>query len=240
MEILKKILCLSLLFVLASCSLFKPAPLPDTSFLMFNGKLEPKPERIDFQGIYLPDQERYHQLTKVNNKIYVARIEDDDIEDQYLAEELSHKNFVEKEQELREISEYFRERLRLAFQEYPDRKINYAEKAVEKTFILKVAVVELKPTNRVINFLGTVAGFFVPGGGTFRFFASGSVAIEGKIVDAESGDVLMEFKDRKKDKNSPFTIRDYQSYAHARASIDDWADELAELINTDCDHKVEQ
>ena len=54
-----------------------------------------------------------------------------------------------------------------------------------------------------------------------------------------TGAEIFEFKDRESDKNSAFTVKDFQRFAHARVAIDDWADQFAELITTNIEHQVE-
>lgn len=84
----------------------------------------------------------------------------------------------------------------------------------------------------------TVAGVFIPGTGIIRLFGSGSIAIEGMVIDGKTGELLAAFRDREADKSAPISVRDYQMYAHIRRTMDDWADQLAELAGTVPTHQV--
>jgi|GEM_PF-5704883 len=50
----------------------------------------------------------------------------------------------------------------------------------------------------------------------------------------------MAFKDRQIDKFLPFSLRDFQHYAHLRRSIDEWAEQVAELMATRSGHKCRE
>ena len=108
-----------------------------------------------------------------------------------------------------------------------------------KTLSLELAVVELHPTNVAVNVVGTAAGAVVPGANFVGSVISrGGIAVEGKLRNAETGELLMEFTDREHDKTSLFSFRDYSPYAHARRSADDWAKELEALSRTPRTQKV--
>jgi hypothetical protein len=103
---------------------------------------------------------------------------------------------------------------------------------------LEIAITEISPNVPEVSAVATVAGFFLPGSGVIRLFGSGSIAIEGILRDGKTGDLLAEFRDREADKSAPISVRDYQMYAHIRRTLDDWADQLAELAGTVSSHQV--
>jgi hypothetical protein len=78
----------------------------------------------------------------------------------------------------------------------------------------------------------------MPGTGIIRLFGSDSIAIEGMVRDGRIGELLAAFRDREADKSAPISVRDYQMYAHIRRTLDDWADQLAELAGTVPTHQV--
>lgn len=81
--------------------------------------------------------------------------------------------------------------------------------------------------------------FFVPGGGLIKVAGKGSVAIEGAVRDADTGEILFEFRDREGDKAAPFTVKDFQRFAHAQVAFDEWAKQLVELLATPVTHMVD-
>ena len=65
----------------------------------------------------------------------------------------------------------------------------------------------------------------------------GNCAIEGKLRDSTTGELLLAFADNEQDKFG-ISLRDFSSYGHARASVKDWARQFAELMRTPASHKV--
>jgi len=131
--------------------------------------------------------------------------------------------------ELSEVARYMRERFRNAIIYHASHPLKVVDQPGERTLVLEMALVELVPTNAVVNTVGTVLGVFVPGGGLLKLPAKGSVAFEARLKDAASGEVLAAFKDRERDKSAPFSVKDIQQYAHIRESIDEWAEQFARL-----------
>ena len=97
---------------------------------------------------------------------------------------------------------------------------------------------EVIPTGTAATAIGTVGGFLLPGSGILASLARGTVAMEGRVRDAETGEVLFEFKDRSSDRVSLFSIKDYQEYGHIRAVISRWADEYARLQAQNFEGKI--
>ena len=79
----------------------------------------------------------------------------------------------------------------------------------------------------------------MPGGGAVALPASGSVAIEGRIRDAQSGEVIFAFADRESDKAAAVSAADLTWHYHAKEIADDWARQFVELSDTGPEHKVE-
>ena len=108
-----------------------------------------------------------------------------------------------------------------------------------RTLVLEVALTQLQPTNVPINVVATGAGAVVPGASFVgSIFSRGHIAVEGKLRNGETGELLEEFTDREHDKASLFSFRDYSPYAHARRAADDWAKELAAMSQTPRNQKV--
>jgi hypothetical protein len=118
------------------------------------------------------------------------------------------------------------------------RKFTVQDQPTDDTLVLEIAVTEISPNVPEVSAVASIAGFFFPGSGIIRIFGSGSIAIEGILRDGKTGDLLAEFRDREADKSAPISVRDYQMYAHIRRSLDDWADQLAELAGTMSTHQV--
>ncbi len=111
--------------------------------------------------------------------------------------------------------------------------------AGHKTLTLELALVELRPTNVPINVVSTGASVVVPGANFVgSIFSKGGIAIEGKLRNGETGELLEEFSDREQDKTSLFSFRDYTQYAHGRRAADDWSREIEKMSRTPRDQKI--
>ena len=108
----------------------------------------------------------------------------------------------------------------------------------KNTMILELALVELVPTKAFIHAVANFIGFLIPGAQTIGLTGSGSVAIEGRIRDADTGKVIFKFADRQQDKTSIVSIKDITWHGHAEEIIDDWAREFVELYDTPPTHIV--
>ena len=241
--IMRRLIFISLLLAtlasLSACSVLKASPAPDTGFLPNPERLSEMRERAPFHASWFLMDGRYAALKENYTKIHVRPIETGYLRDQYRKADLPDGYRTQRIEELTEVARFLEGSLKLSLEQYPDAKLEVVDQPGPGVFVLELARAELTPTDPTINTIGTAAGFFVPGGGLIKRVGQGSIAIEGIVRDGETGEVLEQFRDREADKSSAFSVKDFQQYAHARESIVDWAEQLAELANTPLDHKVE-
>lgn len=233
-----------------ACSVFKARPAEDSGFLPYPELLKPMPERAPFNAVYVPDPKRLEELRMKYQSISVLPINSLPAETMIRAWNLPPGVEESRIADLRELSGYFHTRLETAFSEYDGdglsaegipivvRRFTVRDEPTDETLVLEIAITEISPNVPEVSAVATVAGFFFPGSGIIRVFGSGSIAIEGILRDGKTGDLLAEFRDREADKSAPISVRDYQMYAHIRRSLDDWADQLAELAGTMSTHQV--
>jgi hypothetical protein len=148
---------------------------------------------------------------------------------------------IEKHREdIEEMAQYLRERFVRELEKWPKSEIKVLDYNPQSsdTVVLELAIVELVPTASAQNAAASVAGLFVPGGGLLGIGASGSIAIEGRITDSATGEILVEFADRAKDKAAPVDLAGFKWYSRSKENIDDWAKQFAELAHTPPGHKV--
>lgn len=247
--------CGALMFSILCCgcavtNLFKAGEAPDSGFLPNAKALNKMPERSPFNRSWVvADTARYDQLKLKYGKVFIAPINLELLKKQIDSGSGSEKSKQIRFEEIKELSNYFDARLKLDLKGYKSRPITVIpgtaipntaipDKQLE-AFSLELALVEVKPTNPAVNVLGTAAGVFVPGGGLIKTFGTGSIAFEGAIKDAGSGELFEQFKDRESDKQSPFTIKDFERYAHLRVIIDDWSKQIVETLVNPSNHKVD-
>ena len=141
----------------------------------------------------------------------------------------------------RELARFTRNAFLNAFRQDPKRRFEIALRPGVGVAVLDLAIVELVPSKSVIGALGLVAPFVrAPAVAVGSKVAGGNpcVAIEGRLRDSVTGEVLAMFADREE---PPFRIIDAKAvtwYGDAQDSIETWAKQLVELGNTSSAHKV--
>ena len=239
----KLLLCslvIIILMLFPGCALLSVDEIPSTVFLAHSAQLKRTPERISWQGLWFNDQQRLLELVKRYGKIALLPVETT-----YAAGNLYRQ--IKDDQirrvrldELNQVAKFMRENFKIAIEDYHGgHLLRIIDEPEKDALVLRLAIVEIKPTNFAANAVGTVAGLLLPGAGLLKLIGRGSIAFEGVLCDGGSGEVLMEFKDRQTDKHAPFSVKDFQEYAHIRTRINNWAGQFAELLATSPDHKVE-
>jgi hypothetical protein len=124
----------------------------------------------------------------------------------------------------RELGLYLQSRVFDAFEGDPNKRLKPMAFASgepgPQTLILEMAIVELVPTQPVLNMLG----------GPTRL-GKGTVAIEGRFRDGLSDNVVAMFADRETAKRSVVNVADLTWYSHARKIVDEWAQQLVAITN---------
>ena len=106
---------------------------------------------------------------------------------------------------------------------------------------LEIAIIELNPTSPTGNAVKTAAKFVVgPLAGLGGIFTKGNVAIEGKIRNSATKELIFQFADNEADKMTLYTLRDFQPYGHAAIAVKEWAAQVEEFTRTVPDHQVEE
>jgi Protein of unknown function (DUF3313) len=195
-------------------------------------------ERSPFDWTWFADKDDFYRRKSSYRSLLIAPVTIAPSVVSLLKLSLPPKIFNEKVEELNEMARYMTEHLKMSVNNYPHHPLALVDTVGPDTLYLEMALTEVAATNVTINSIGSVAGFFVPGGGALKALASGRVAMEGRVSDALTQELFVEFADYRSDKRSLFSLRDFQRYAHVRVTISDWCDEMAELAATDYSHKV--
>ncbi len=145
------------------------------------------------------------------------------------------------EQSARELAAFTRRAFLDAFRDDPHRRFPVVSQPAPGVAVLELAIVELVPSHAILGALGLVAPFArapivavgskVAGRGT-------SVAIEGRLRDSMTGEVLMMFADREEPPFRIISVKAITWYGDAEDSIEVWAQQLVELANTPPSHTV--
>lgn len=99
------------------------------------------------------------------------------------------------------------------------------------TLTVEMAITELVPAKAYWNAAATAAGFVVPGAGLLGAAGSGSVTIEGRLRDGNTGAVIATFRSQMKDKMAVINANSYSWYGGSQANLDEMAAKTAQLLN---------
>lgn|GEM_PF-2297169 len=134
----------------------------------------------------------------------------------------------------------------------PGTNLKLVENRNRAMLILQPALIQLVPTSVVTNSVADTLGLIIPGskavaetvsvgvqagGGTL---AAGTVAMEFKIIDGKSGQVLAEAKDRENDSASILpNYRDFEEFGWTEQTIENWSAQFVQVFSTDASTKVD-
>jgi hypothetical protein len=230
----RRAVCLLLLALLSGCSHLKAEPAEDAGFLESPERMATA-EHINARWV----SEEY-----VAGKAGYTRIVVRPVSIDYLKKtaDWTHVEILSEEQirkDARELADYMEAELKAAFRRGDARALTLTDSSGPGTLLVEIAIVELVPTDVVSNAAGHVAGHLVPGGSAVSAFAAGSIAVEVRIRDSETSEVLGMAKDRRVDKISAVNVAGLTPYRHAIENIDDWVEALVAWFNLPPEEEVE-
>lgn len=115
------------------------------------------------------------------------------------------------------------------------------KKPTKNSITLELAIVELNPTSPTGNAIKTAAKFVVgPLAGIGGIFTKGNIAIEGKVRNTATRELIFQFADNEADKMTFYSVRDFKPYGHAIVAMNEWAAQFEEYTRTMPDHRVNE
>lgn len=227
------LLLLPLAAVLCSCSatnrLLKARPVRLSAFFENYSEAIDASSKLPFQTIWTATDPKALTEGNAAKKIYIAPVS--------LAYLRAPKKAVTR-QELRWgmqrqeqwMAWKLREEFAAAFKHSPRPRYQLVKTPGKDTLTLQLAITELNPTSPNGNaalMLMKVA--MTPAASLARWFTSGNMSIEGKVVTHSGNRVLFQFADNEADKLTFFNARDFLPYGHAEHSMKDWAAQFEQM-----------
>lgn len=210
-------------------SVMRAEPAPLTDFLPDNKKLKDQEADFPFRKIWIDDSVDW----KKYKKIIVAPVYTEYLLKQDWWSGVNEEKIAsDAKKDCCFIAKYMENSFRDSISRDTDHRFNVVSKPGTDTIILEMALTELVPTKAFFNAAEMVAGFFVPGMGLLSLLNSGSVAMEARIKDSESGKVIAMFADREKDTAAIIDIAGLKWYSHAENIIDGWSGDFVKLSNS--------
>ncbi len=139
------------------------------------------------------------------------------------------------------VARQLRAKFANAFIHSPSPRYRLVMKPTAKSLTLELAIVELNPTSARGNAVKTAAKFVVgPLAGLGGIFTKGNIAIEGKVRNSATKELIFQFTDNEADKMTFYSVRDFKPYGHATIAMDEWAAQFEEYTRTMPDHRVKE
>ena len=120
-----------------------------------------------------------------------------------------------------DVAKMFEHQMRQAFLDDPQKDVRFVPHTFldNETLLMEIQIIELVPIKKYFPAMGSVKG--------------GAMAIEGKVFNGGTGEMLMMFSDRRIENNPKQEMQGkLKRYSHARPLIHDWCAYFARLANT--------
>lgn len=219
--------------------IMKADPAPDSGFLEEPERMAEHRERAPFNRVWVDPA-----FSAANYRsILVAPVNTEHVLATSTWAKMSVREFT-IEKDLANIAADFRQMVIDGFRESGENRFAIVESPAEDTMILELAITELVPGKAFLGAVGLAAWAAppvvgVPAGAAASFAQAGWMAIEGRVRDAKTGQVMAMFADREQSKTRILDLQAVTWYGHARESMDDWAEQLVLLANTPREVPVE-
>jgi hypothetical protein len=215
----------------------KPAQEP-SGFLADNQKLAEDNELYPFHKVWFGTA--WNDPGK--RTLYVAPVNTDYVKQSTWWTQANLKGGDEQmAQDLANLAVYTEEEFEKAFREDDRQRFTVVDAPQADSLILEMALVDVVPNKAALGALGLAATIVAaPLGASIaaKESAKGSVAIEGRFRDAQTGKVVAMFADREAGKFGPINLRRATWYGEAHKIIQEWADQWVKIANAEPGEKV--
>lgn len=232
------------LFSLVSCAgtnrLLKAKPVALSPFIEHPDEMKPDRKRVPFHKIWRSPDAAVRDRVAQKTAIYVSPVSLKylrPISKSLIEKEIAMGSLERKE---REMATLLRNQFAIAFQRSEHARYVLAQKPNASSVTLELALVELSPTSPKGNAVKTAAKFVVgPLAGLGGMFTKGNVAIEGKLRNSSTGELVFQFSDNEADRMTMYSLADYRPYGHATEAIHAWATQFELFTRTAPGDRIE-
>jgi hypothetical protein len=226
----------AVLLALACLSGCKTKPAADSGFLSDSVKMSEQRERFPYDRVWVHpglQREKYRNLiiSPVNTEYLMG----------VTGWKAANPANAKLEDGARELAEFTRNTFVNAVTSDPRRRFNLVSRSAPGTAILEIAIVELVPSKAALGAVGLVAPLAKAPAVAVASKAAGgnpSVAVEMRLRDASTGELLGMMADREEPPFRPIDVKAVTWYGDAKDSIETWAQQFIELANTPPTHQV--
>ena len=217
--------------LIAGC---KTAPAPDSGFLGDTPTMAAQRERFPFDHVWVSPEAKKTDY----DSILIAPVNTD-----YLLNNTGWKaanpGNLTLDKAAKDLAVYTQEKFREAFKRSQTTRL--ADQPGPRTATLELAIVELVPSKAVLGAVGLVApvvGAPVVGVVAQVLGGTPSVAIDGRLKNSLTGELLFIFADREERQVRIVDLKSVTWWGHARPIIADWARQSVLLTDTPKTYRV--
>ncbi len=201
------------MFILVGC---KAAPAPPAGFIQ-NHQIMTEDGKSPFHRVWYDPNTNWEEYTRILvapvNTYYLTK-----------ADWWQSATFAaDRRKDSQRIADYMWTKVCDSFNSDPDKRFKPTYLPGPRTLILEMALVQLVPTKVWLNAAGMVFAVTID---------QGTVAMEARVRDGATGNVIATFADREHGKSSLVSVANLTWYSHAEHIIDDWAAQMVEVIKT--------
>ena len=210
----------------AEDKVLKAKEAPDSGFTQDSDQMK-HDEDLPFNAVWYDHKVDWKQF----HSIQIAPVNTHYLERMSWWDAVSFANLTESERQhsVQKVAQYMRDRVSKAFADDPHDRLTVTDSTGPDTVVLEMALVELVPTKAWQNTITMLV---------IGAWSHGVVAMEARVREGSSGKVIVAFKDREFGKTAAISAADYTWYMHSTDIIDDWANEMVEIINAEPDERV--
>lgn len=205
----------------------KAKPLPDSGFLQDSAAMQERTTDFPFQRYWCRGD-----VMQGFTQIKIAPVNTQYIQEQNFWQQLHPLKSTELKKDIPEIAAYMQTAFEKAVRDDPQQRFELVESATVETEILELALIRVVPGKAFFNAASKVGGFFAAGVGEAAMLGKASVAMEGRVRDGATNEIVCMFADREKAKSSLIHLEDYSWYGNVHEIIDEWAKQWIEINNS--------
>ncbi len=145
------------------------------------------------------------------------------------------------EEDLANLATYTQEEFQKAFRKDKKERFEVLDTPRSDSLVMELALVDVVPNKATLGALGLAASVVAaPVGASIaaKESAKGSVAIEGRLRDQETGRIVAQWADREAGKFGPINLRRATWYGEAHKIVQEWAKQWVKIANAEPGEKV--
>lgn len=249
-------LCLSALLgtSLIGCSAMKATEAKTTPFLAHSDELHPWPQHAPWDEVWPKDPSTVMARSETVRDIYISAVDTTYLNHTKDPSGIWVETYHVEPEDIQKMADLIRASFSEAIRSSSTAETNLRliETPHPHSLRLDIALVELRPTSVALNAAADAGGLLLPGSKLIEeaaavgaqaaggAIAAGTIAIEFRLVENSSNEVIAEAKDREEDPSSIIpNYRDFEKFGWSRETAQNWAKEFVLVFGSSSSTKVD-